>query len=87
MFVKETGHPLKDITHAIVRLIQVDTYSYHIKCTTVYDWDDGVSHETIAEFITCQYPATAGWIYSRMRDLRNCTNTGAIVKDIPFCDE
>jgi len=88
-FVKETGHKNKEIVYATVKLIQVDEYAYEIIQGTIYEWDflNGGQLLSYQQKITCQFPATAKWIYDKCVDIYDCCNSGNVVKNIPFIVE
>lgn len=87
-FVKETGHANPEIYAETVRLVQIAKFGYQIITGTIYKWN-GYDTDVWSqqEMISCEYKATAEWIYENQRAICSACNSGDIITDIPFESE
>ena len=83
-FSKKRGN--EEAAYDYVRVVRTSEYGYSIVKGHNYgtklmpdDWMD--------ETVTCEYPATAEWIFERYKSICNACNSGDIIKDIPFESE
>jgi hypothetical protein len=79
----ESDHPA---IKAFARLTQIADYEYNIVTGMVYMHAERES-ESVCESITCDFPASAEWIYKRCRDVVDICYSGDTITDIPFINE
>jgi hypothetical protein len=63
----------------ILEVIQTGVHNYTITTSTKYD-----TFTAVNQTITCEYQATAQWIYEHSKQIQKACNFGDVIEDIPF---